>query len=102
MLRIAAILLTTLVVSPGHAQTSRIIGDHVGCLTAEAYDEFATAALHDDLKQAQALFDPPHRVCVSIAGREFSIIEPGLLTTKIRVYVGDASIVLWTAPEATR
>ncbi|MEO1951874.1 hypothetical protein, partial [Thioclava sp.] len=71
----------------------------VGCLTKDALDEFVQAASSSDMRQMNALLQG---VCAPIGGYEFSIVDRGMLKSKIRVYVGDKSVVLWTVSEAIR
>jgi hypothetical protein len=82
------------------ATAATISGNYVGCLSEEALDEFITSAVNKDYRQAQALFDS-HQ-CFSLQGREFSMVDRGFTQSKIRVYAGEGSIVLWTVTEATR
>lgn len=47
----------------------------------------------------EALFN---KVCFNINERQFSVVDRGWLRSKIRVYAGEDSIVLWSVTEATR
>lgn len=77
-----------------------IKGDYIGCLTEDALKEVVSAAVKKDLRQIQALLDA--RLCINMNGLRFSVVDLGFIRTKIRVYTGDGSLVLWTVTEATR
>ena len=64
-----------------------------GCITEEALDEFTGAAIDKDTKQMKALLRSLQ--CFSITGRQYSTIDVGILTSKIRVYAGGGSVVLF-------
>jgi hypothetical protein len=74
------------------AQTGTIQGAYVGCRTEAQLDEFVQAAIRKDRRQGEALLN---KVCVLLRGREFSIVERGWAYSRVRVYVGEDSIVLW-------
>ena len=72
--------------------------NYVGCLSEETLDEFITAAVEKDMRHMEALLGV---VCLSIKGVDFSIIDRGWLTSKIRVYAGGSSLVLYVPAEVT-
>lgn len=76
-----------------------ISGAWVGCLTKAAHDEFGLASINKDYRQIEAL---KRRSCFSIDGREFSVVDQGFAVSKIRVFVGNESMVLWVPSEALR
>ncbi len=88
-----------LLVGTSSASAATIKGAHVGCLTKNALDEFVTAATNKDYKQMNALLG---RTCVSIEGREYSIVKRGFVKSRVRVYVGENSVLLWVVSEAVR
>jgi hypothetical protein len=82
------------------AMANRIKGDaYVGCITEEALDEFMTAAMNNDLRQIETLIGV---TCAQISGLEYSMIDRGILRSKVRVYFGNDSVVLYTVAEAAR
>ena len=81
------------------ANADTINGDYVGCLTKSLLDEFVRAAGNKDYRQMQALLGT---TCVPINGREYSVVDRGIVKSKIRVYAGGSSVLLWTVTEATR
>ena len=81
------------------AQSGRIQGDYVGCVTRQALDEFITAATRDDHRQMGALLGS---VCVNMNGLPYSIVRRGFVRSEVRVYASGSSIVLFTVSEAVR
>ncbi|MFN3722859.1 MAG: hypothetical protein ACK4VZ_07445 [Paracoccaceae bacterium] len=74
-------------------------GGYVGCITKDALDEFITAAVNYDERHMRSLIGT---VCAAIGGMEYSMVDRGFVTSKVRVYVGDSSVVLYTVAEAAR
>lgn len=70
---------------------------YAGCLTKDALDEFSTAVVNGDDRQINALLGV---LCVPVGGYEFSVTDRGLFKTRVRVYVGDDSILLWVPAAA--
>jgi len=77
----------------------RITGAHVGCITKDALEEFRTAAHNNDLRQIRALTST---ICTPIEGMEYSVIDRGWMTSRIRVYGNGGSAVLWVISEALK
>jgi len=96
---VVAALLAAASISSAHAQTGRVSGAYVGCLTKKGLDEIITAATKNDMRHMQALLGSE---CFPIKGREFSVVDRGFLKSQIRVYAGGGSVLLWTVNEATR
>nr|BDD48220.1 hypothetical protein 3 [bacterium] len=88
-----------LAISTSAASAATIKGAYAGCLTPDLLDEFITAASNKDLRQINALLG---QGCFNIEGREYSVIDRGFMTSKIRVYVGGSSLKLYTVSEALR
>lgn len=79
------------------ATAAKIKGTYVGCITEDALDEWMTAASKKDYRQAEALMG---KVCFFVSGLEYSVVEVDWSYTRIRVYVGDDSAVLWVLHKA--
>lgn len=79
------------------AKSSVIKGAYVGCVTEAALDEFLTAANRKDMRHINSLLGS---VCVTLEGREYSLVRAGFLTASIRVYAGSGSVVLYTVRKA--
>ena len=77
----------------------RITGAHVGCITKDALEEFRTAAHNNDLRQIRALTST---ICTPVEGMEYSVIDRGWMTSRIRVYGNGGSAVLWVISEALK
>ena len=73
---------------------------YVGCVSENTLDEFIGAAIDKDFPQMQALIDAVQ--CFNLEGREYSTIDIGLMTSKVRVYIGSDSIPLYVTTEAVR
>ncbi len=69
----------------------------IGCLTEDALDEFATAAINKDRRQGMELLQSGQ--CFSISGRPYSIVDFGFFVTEIRVYTENGSVRLFTKTE---
>ncbi len=79
------------------AQAKVVENGYFGCLDEASLDEFIAAAIRKDTRQLEALL---RTACVPIGGREFSMVDRGLLRSTIRIYVGDGSVILWVPAEA--
>jgi len=96
MWRLAALL--GLLGSPIMADT--INANQAGCASRQALDEMRTAASNNDLRQINFLLN--NQFCFAIGGREFSMVELGLSVSKVRVYAGSESALLYVVTAATR
>ena len=85
---------------PAWARSGTIKADYVGCLSESALDEFIGAAIEKDYRQMQALMEA--LLCFNLKGREYSTVDIGFATSKIRVYAGSDSVVLYVPTEAIR
>lgn len=74
-------------------------GGYVGCITEAALDEFISAAVNNDERHMNALLGV---TCVGISGLEYSMVNAGFMTSEVRVYAGDNSMVLYTVAEAAQ
>lgn len=81
------------------AQTRRVKGNYVGCMTKAHLDQVTTALNNRDERLYNSLMG---KVCVPLKDQEFSILDRGFLTSKIRVYVGSDYVALHVPSEATR
>lgn len=81
------------------AQTGRVKDNHIGCVTKNYLDQMTNALVNKDRRLFDTLIG---EVCVPIQGREFSILDRGFVTSKIRVYVGSDHVDLHVPSEATR
>ena len=80
------------------AHSGTITRAFAGCLSEDALDEMLTAASHKDFRQMSVLLDSGY--CQSIKGRSYSVESMGLMTSRIRVYSDEGSILLYTPSEA--
>lgn len=74
-----------------------IKGACAGCITEDYLDEFIGYAVRKDYDSMNALLG---KYCFDIDGLRFSLIKSGFTTVKLRIYVGEKSVVLWTVREA--
>jgi hypothetical protein len=84
---------------PTVANADRIKPNFAGCGSKQALDEMMTAASTNDLRQINTLLD--NRFCFSIGGLEFSMVDQGFLTSQVRVYAGETSVLLYVPTAAT-
>ena len=90
---ICGVLLTVNVL----AASGTIKGAYAGCLTENLLDEFIGAAGKKDYRQMRALLG---NGCYDIENRKFSTVDVGFLKSKIRVYAGGDSVLLYVPTEA--
>lgn len=84
----------------GSEASAKVVKDqYIGCLTEEQLDEMTTAIVRKDQRQMNVLIN---KVCFFLKGFEFSVVDQGFMTSKIRVYAGEDSVLLWAPTEATR
>jgi hypothetical protein len=95
----SVVLFTASMILASAANANTISGAYVGCLTETALSEFISAAVNGDTRQRDALLGS---VCFQINGREYSIVDRSFIRSKIRVYAGSGSVLLWTVSEAVR
>ncbi|MGF7178191.1 hypothetical protein [Azospirillum doebereinerae] len=98
MLAITAFASLMGIASASHAQTGTVRGNYVGCITEEALDQATQAAVKKDERLFNSLMG---KQCIPISGQQFSILDRGFIRSKIRVYVGNNHIDLYTPSEAT-
>lgn len=97
---IMLVLLVAVSVNPVYAGMKGVIsGGYVGCLTEAYLDEYTGYQVTEDRDGARALFN---KVCFNIKGKRYSVIDWGFIVTKVRVYAGETSVVLWTPSEAVK
>lgn len=74
-------------------------GGYVGCVSEEYLDQYVRTSTTNDRKGFQYLVD--NNLCVGVSSKlSFSILDVGLLTSKIRVYVEQDAVELWIPTEA--
>jgi len=86
------------VLGPHHAIAETLKGGYWGCLSEELFDQISTAAVRKDLTGIEYLLK--HGCFVLKAGLKVSVLDTTWTgTAKLRVYVGDSAIVIWTVTE---
>jgi len=85
--------------SPAFAQSGTFTGQYIGCLTQDNLDQLYRAIDSGDKRLRDGLMG---KVCVVVAGYDFSILDRGFLTTEVRVYVGGNTVDLIVPSEAVR
>ncbi len=95
-----ALLSAVIAACLGSSAIAKTIEDgHVGCVTERTLDEFIAAAGNGDVRQGEALLGT---YCFPIGGLEFSVVDLGVLKSRIRVYTKGSSGVVWVVSEAAR
>jgi len=90
--------LSLLILTAAPVQADSLKGGYGACITEDLFDQFTTAAVKKDERAFQYL--QKNGCFITKAGIEISILDVGWTgTTKVRAYVGDATIVLWTNTE---
>lgn len=71
--------------------------DIVGCSSKDSLKELGRAATNRDLTHFQSLLGGP---CYAIGGKQFSVVQTGLIRSQVRVYFpGSNSMLLWVPSE---
>ncbi|MEH6490739.1 hypothetical protein [Halopseudomonas sp.] len=74
---------------------------YAGCLTEDYLDQFISAAVKDDMRAINYLLEK--NLCVPLSSQfDISVLDPGFTQVKIRVYVGNDAVDLWTVREAVK
>ena len=81
------------------AQTGVISGAYIGCLTDEYLSQLMSAISTSDMRLRDSLMGS---ACVVVKGYEYSMLDRGVLRSKIRVYVGDDYVDLIVPAEAAQ
>ena len=79
------------------ASAAHLKGSYPACLTEELLDEFTSAVVNKDERQFNYLLK--NGCIIAKSGVPISILDRGWTISKVRVYVGDTSIILWTYNE---
>lgn len=79
------------------AEAATLRDGYVGCVDEASFDEITQALVRQDERQFDALIGTS---CVPVGGLEFSLVDTGWTTARVRVYVGSDSIILWVPIEA--
>ena len=79
-----------------HAETLK--GGYAACVSEDLWDQFGTAAAKNDERGMKCLLG---KGCIiTKAGIEISVLDRTWTgTMKVRAYVGDEAIILWTNTE---
>lgn len=97
---VLALIVSLVLPTLANAQGGTIIGNYVGCLSESALDEFTSATASNDRQHMLALISD--NLCFVLNGIQYSTIDLGFLTSKIRAYAGGGSAILYVPTEAVR
>lgn len=88
--------------SVAQGQSTMLLEDRVACVSEEAYDQMQETFIKEDLAARKWLFSK--RLCIVTNATYPATVLDRTWTgiVKIRVYVGDDAVVLWTQKEALR
>jgi len=93
---IAAILLSLAVSTSTYAETFK--GGYGACLSEDLFDQFISASVKKDEQAFQYLLK--NGCIITKAGIQVSVLDRTWTgTAKVRAYVGDSAVVLWTNTE---
>lgn len=83
---------------PVHAET--LNGEQFACLSEQSLDEMTNAAVNEDKRGMRYLIDA-NRCILPKAGVPVSVLDSTWTgKVKVRAYIGDHAITLWTYREA--
>ena len=90
-----AIFAVVMIASTAEAETGTFNANSIGCISEDALDEWGVASGNNDKRHAETLMG---RVCFWVSGREYTVIERGFMSwkVKVRVYFEGDSAVVWT------
>lgn len=94
--RILIVLLGFVVALPVSAE--KLKGGYPACISEESFDEFTNALVNEDERGMRYLVDN-NRCIITKSGIDISVLDRGWGVSKVRAYVGDQAIVLWTNSE---
>jgi hypothetical protein len=87
-----------MVIFTSTAKAVSLKGGYGACLTEELFDQLMTASVENDDRGFQYLLN--NGCIVPKAGIQVSVLDTKWTgRTKVRAYVGDDSVVLWTNTE---
>ena len=72
-------------------------GGYGACVREDLFDQLTTAAVKKDERAFQYLLK--HGCIITKAGIEISVLDRSWGTAKVRAYVGNSVIILWTNSE---
>ena len=81
----------------GIANADSIKGGYGACVSEDLFDQLTTAAVKKDQRALDYLLK--NGCVITKAGIPISILEISWGTAKVRAYVGDTAIILWTNTE---
>jgi hypothetical protein len=84
--------------SPLMAET--ISTGHIGCANQAALKEVRIAASEYDNIRITEMLDSG--LCFSIGGLQYKMLDKGFVTSKVRVFVGSKSAILYVMANATK
>lgn len=93
--RMAWIVVLALFAAP--VQAAKFKGGHVACVSEALHDEIIDAMVRKDERGFKYLLQ--NGCIITRAGVPISILKRSWTVYKVRAYVGDRGIVLWTARE---
>ena len=72
-------------------------GGYGACVSEDLFDQLTTVAVKKDERAFQYLLQ--HGCIITKAGIEISVLDRSWGTAKVRAYVGNQAVVLWTNTE---
>ena len=75
-------------------------GGYGACISEDLFDQLTTAVVKKDERAFQYLLQ--HGCIITKAGIEISVLERSWGTAKVRAYVGNSAVILWTNTENIR
>jgi len=92
------ILVVTLVcILSGIANAASLKGGYGACVSKDLFDQLTTAGVKKDQRAWNYLLK--NGCIITKAGIPISILDTSWGTAKVRAYVGDTALILWTNTE---
>jgi hypothetical protein len=79
------------------AQAESLKGEYGACLSEDLFDQLTSAAVKKDERAFQYLLK--NGCIITKAGIQISVLDTSWGKAKVRAYVGDSAVVLWTNTE---
>ncbi|OOZ41631.1 hypothetical protein BOW53_02830 [Solemya pervernicosa gill symbiont] len=87
----------SLLIASGTASAEQLKGGYPGCISEDLFDQMVSALVKKDDRAVGYLLK--NGCVMAKSGLPITVLDRGWGTSKVRVYIGDQSVVLWTNSE---
>lgn len=98
---ILALLIFNILTFTANKSYASKAGNYIGCISEESLSNYNTGLTNHDENLTDSLL--LSQECILVGGKEYSILDRGFITSKIRVYSDDGEYTdVWVPSEAVR